>query len=258
MVKTKRACKECGIIKVDEVGYFNNPYIAKYIQKLKRLYIREYQSERIKAKNKIGNTVYKQSKPKAKWIPIGWYCPRCYRVILDKEFEVHEYANIFPLIEEDTQRLIESLNKNKYRLEYPIYIFEGKILEGRHRYLACKKTKIGPMVKKFKGTKEQALDFVILSNLDRRHLTPAQKADVAWEAGEYLEQLAKEKQLSQLKQYKKKKTVLSSENKTDQNIRNKQGQFTIKSKTKGPKKEKIHGQKIEKNPIHVRKELSKR
>ena len=55
-----------------------------------------------------------------------------------KEYKFHEFADIFTLNEDDIQSIKESLQKNEYRKEYPIYIYEDKILEGRNRYLACK------------------------------------------------------------------------------------------------------------------------
>jgi hypothetical protein len=62
-------------------------------------------------------------------------------------------------------------------LQNPITLFEGKILDGRHRYEACAIADVPPKWIPYKG--DDPLGFVIAQNLKRRHLTPSQKAMVA-------------------------------------------------------------------------------
>jgi len=57
-----------------------------------------------------------------------------------------------------------------------IILFEGKILDGRHRHAACIRHDVAPRFIEFTGTPEEALDLVIGRNLLRRHLSVSQRA----------------------------------------------------------------------------------
>src|SRR5262249_43579897 len=59
----------------------------------------------------------------------------------------------------------------------PIYLYEDKILEGRHRYQACKDLRLAPNTKQYDG--KDPLGFVLSANLHRRHLSESQRAMVA-------------------------------------------------------------------------------
>lgn len=53
-----------------------------------------------------------------------------------KEYEFHERANIFPLMEEEElDELIANIEK--IELLEPIVLYEDKILDGKNRYLVC-------------------------------------------------------------------------------------------------------------------------
>jgi DNA modification methylase len=69
-----------------------------------------------------------------------------------------------------------------YDSKFPIYTYEEKILDGWNRYQAAKKAKVEPIIKEFRGTQEEALEFSIRANKDRRHLTSDQNACIAREA----------------------------------------------------------------------------
>ena len=117
-----------------------------------------------------------------------------------KEYEFHEYANKFRLMnKEEKEQLKEDIKK--YNLLNPIFLFENKILDGRNRYNICKELEIEPKYIQFKGSKEDAFYFVISQNLKRRHLSPPEKADILLIQLEQEEIWAKERSLANLVQF---------------------------------------------------------
>jgi len=95
---------------------------------------------------------------------------------LDLKYDFHRFANTFPMMsEEELDSLTISMEKNGYLEQYPILLFEGKILDGRNRYYLANKLNIKPIFKEFEGSRLEALDFVWSSNHNRRHLSSAQK-----------------------------------------------------------------------------------
>lgn len=90
----------------------------------------------------------------------------------------HEYAEIFPLITgEEYEALVQDIDANGQRA--PIILFEGKILDGRNRYRACKDLLLPPVTEEYAG--DDALGYVLSLNLYRRQLTVAQRALIAAE-----------------------------------------------------------------------------
>lgn len=88
----------------------------------------------------------------------------------------HELASLFPLMsDEETNVLAEDIKANGQRDK--IVLLDGKILDGRNRYRACRLAKAEPEFKVYKGT--DPLGFVVSVNLHRRHLTEGQRAMVA-------------------------------------------------------------------------------
>ena len=58
-------------------------------------------------------------------------------------YEYHEVANIFPMMSADEfSALVEDIRVNGQR--QPIYIHDGKIIDGRNRYRACQQVGIEP------------------------------------------------------------------------------------------------------------------
>ena len=88
----------------------------------------------------------------------------------------HELASIFPMPGADE---ISALANDiaKHGLLNSIMLFEGKILDGRVRYLACQQAGVEAKFEEFAGP--NALAYVISSNLHRRHLDESQRAMVA-------------------------------------------------------------------------------
>lgn len=97
-------------------------------------------------------------------------------IINKDEIEFHEIASIFPMMEgEEFETLVKDIKENG--LIEPIYLYEGKIIDGRNRYLACQKAGVEPRFEEYTGI--SPVDFVISKNLHRRHLNESQRAVVA-------------------------------------------------------------------------------
>jgi len=91
-------------------------------------------------------------------------------------YEFHELCCIFPRCsDEELQLLVSDIRENG--LQIPITLYEGKILDGRNRYLACQMLNIEPVYVEFDG--KDPLTFVVSRNLCRRHLSESQRAMVA-------------------------------------------------------------------------------
>lgn len=85
----------------------------------------------------------------------------------------HPLSGAFPSMSEaDVQALAEDIKKNGQRM--PAVMFEGKILDGWHRYLACSAVNVKLRTVEFDG--EDPVAFVLSQNLHRRHLTSSQRA----------------------------------------------------------------------------------
>lgn len=89
---------------------------------------------------------------------------------------VHEACSIFPeLAGDDYENLRADIEANGQRVA--IWTHRGKLLEGRARYRACRELGITPKLQEWSGDDDASLvAFVTSLNLQRRHLTPSQKA----------------------------------------------------------------------------------
>ena len=93
------------------------------------------------------------------------------------QLEFHQVADIFPVLDEmsqEFQTLVEDF-RIVGQLE-PIVIWQSKILDGRNRFLVCKRLGIAPKLKNYEGT--DPIGFVLSANLHRRHLNESQRAMV--------------------------------------------------------------------------------
>ena len=92
--------------------------------------------------------------------------------------EFHPLADLFPMMTDgELDELGEDMLKHGQR--EPIWLYEGKILDGRNRYRACLMKGIQP-----RATETRVADplaFVISLNLKRRHLDASQRAMVVAE-----------------------------------------------------------------------------
>jgi len=92
--------------------------------------------------------------------------------------EFHPMANIFPMLGvEELGELADDIMLNG--LHQSVELFEGKILDGRNRYLACELVGIEPDYVEYEG--DDPLGYVLSLNLHRRHLTASQRAALAAE-----------------------------------------------------------------------------
>lgn len=93
-----------------------------------------------------------------------------------KLYANHPLSEVFPKLPADEVRqLVQSIKDNG--LQKAITIYEGKILDGRHRYEACSMADVRPVFEFYKGT--DPLGYVMVANLHRRHLDTAQRAMIA-------------------------------------------------------------------------------
>lgn len=116
--------------------------------------------------------------------------------VYDKES--HRFADIFPMIEGEQLEQLKADIK-EHGLLQPIVMFEGKILDGRNRYKACKELGLTPREEIYAGTKP--LEFVVSLNLKRRHLKPDQRAVLAQEVMPMLEEEARKRMTKGINQY---------------------------------------------------------
>lgn len=85
----------------------------------------------------------------------------------------HALSAAFPSMPEaDLEALAEDIKKHGQR--EPGFIFEGAVLDGWHRYLACERIGLEFWADDFTG--EDPIAFVLSKNMHRRHLTAMQRA----------------------------------------------------------------------------------
>jgi ParB-like chromosome segregation protein Spo0J len=96
------------------------------------------------------------------------------------------------MTDDQFKRLVDDIKKNG-QLE-PIWVYKGKIIDGRHRFKACKKLDIEPKTEEWDG-KGSLVRFVVSRNLHRRHLNASQRAAVANDMTRLLEIEAKHRKV---------------------------------------------------------------
>ena len=91
-------------------------------------------------------------------------------------YAIHPIANIFPRMSGEEFVSLKADIKERGLLE-PIWLYEGKVLDGRHRYYACQEVGVAPAYREYEG--DDPVGFVVSLNLRRRHLSESQRAMVA-------------------------------------------------------------------------------
>lgn len=98
-----------------------------------------------------------------------------------EDFEYSELSTVFPSFQDDQEflDLVESIKTEG--LVHPIVIWQGKIVDGRHRHLACKEARVKPEYTYLPDdwSLDKVKNRVVALNVLRRQLTTGQRALVA-------------------------------------------------------------------------------
>lgn len=104
------------------------------------------------------------------------------------EFTVHPFADKFPLLQgDDFAELVEDVRSRG--LQQPIVLTHDRkvLVDGRNRLRACDESHVDPVFDVLGDhyTDEMIVDYIISSNLKRRHLTIGQKSFIGLEYEAY-------------------------------------------------------------------------
>lgn len=93
----------------------------------------------------------------------------------------HPLAAIFPMTAPDTlAKTIEDMKGHGFDPKHPIVLFEGCVLDGRNRLHCAIEANVEPVFRQFDPTTEGTPhEFVTRENMNRRHMSPSQRAAVA-------------------------------------------------------------------------------
>ena len=104
----------------------------------------------------------------------------------------HPIADVWPMMAEDKlHELADDIRKNGQLV--PVWLYEGKILDGRNRWAACKIAGIEPKTKEYTGDEPTA--FAVAMNDRRRHMNKGALAAVAAELEPHFAADAKRRQI---------------------------------------------------------------
>lgn len=92
----------------------------------------------------------------------------------EQEYEFHPYAAVVPMLAQpELNALAADIQGNGLRED--IVLLDGKVLDGRNRYKACRIAGVTPRFRDFNGEGDP-IAFIVSKNLCRRQLTASQKA----------------------------------------------------------------------------------
>lgn len=90
----------------------------------------------------------------------------------------HDLSGLFgDMPKDDFAKLVDDIQR--HGLQHPITTWQGEIIDGWHRYRACKEAGVEPSFKDFAGDDKKALRFVMQENALRRHLNEAQRIRIS-------------------------------------------------------------------------------
>jgi len=90
---------------------------------------------------------------------------------------IHQFAKAIPeMTPEEYAELKKDIKEHGQKV--PLIIFQGEVLDGRHRARILEELKLTPKVTEFKGSDLQAAQLVVSLNIKRRHLTVGQRAHI--------------------------------------------------------------------------------
>lgn len=105
---------------------------------------------------------------------------------------IHAIAGLFPEMSPDEYAALKA-DIQANGLREPIWLHEGRVIDGRHRARACHELGIRPATRNWSGTGSLTA-FVVSLNIHRRSLTSSQRAAIAVDVAEMLEEEAKARQ----------------------------------------------------------------
>lgn len=94
---------------------------------------------------------------------------------MSQYLEFHPLANFFSVLEGDEAKQLQD-DIQVRGLQFPIVLYQGKILDGRNRYNACVVLGIEPKTIQYEGDDPEG--FVLSANLHRRHLSREQRREL--------------------------------------------------------------------------------
>ena len=102
-------------------------------------------------------------------------------------YEIHEYGKIFPMVgDRELDTWAKSFKEYGYIPELPIVLYEGKILDGKCRYEACKRAGVLPTFATFPddypSNVSGPIGFIWSMNMCRGSLSTSQQAVVEVES----------------------------------------------------------------------------
>jgi len=90
--------------------------------------------------------------------------------------ELHPACALFPPLPEEQLCALADDIKARGQLE-PIEIWQGRIIDGRNRWLACEKAGVRPITRDYEAADEaEVISEIVSRNLKRRHLSETERA----------------------------------------------------------------------------------
>jgi len=116
----------------------------------------------------------------------------------------HPIADVWPMMDEaKLAELADDIRKNGQLV--PVWLYEGKILDGRNRWAACKIAGVTPKTQEYTGDEPTA--FAVALNDRRRHMNKGSLAAVAAELEPFFAADAKKRQQDAGKEHGRGKKV---------------------------------------------------